>query len=80
MDVTVRCFGGLRDAAFATATVDAPDLPTLLRVLRERHGEPFSTRLERSTVVVDGEPTDPEDPTPLREGAEVVLLPPFAGG
>lgn len=81
MTVEVRFFAGLRDAVGAPRLEsDAPDLAALLSELRERFGEPFVSRLEVSSVVIDGEPADRDADVPLRDVDEVALLPPFSGG
>lgn len=79
--VQVRLFAALRDAA-ATGhlAVEASRLPELLEELRRRYGEPFTSRLSVSSVLVDGEPVALDADVPLAAGAEVVLLPPFSGG
>lgn len=77
----VRLFAALRDAAgTGHVTSRAPDVPALLAELRARYGEPFASRLDVATVIVDGEPVDPAEGRDLAPGTEVVLLPPFSGG
>lgn len=78
--VTVRAFAALREVVGQTHQVEAPHVAALLAALAEEHGAEFTRRMQRATVVVDDEPVSPDDATPLRDGAEVVLLPPFAGG
>lgn len=78
--VTVRAFGALRELVGASTQVDAEHVAALVALLTERHGDEFSRRLERSTIAVDDEPVDATDTSPLGDGTEVVLLPPFAGG
>lgn len=79
--VAVRLFAALRDAAGeARTTVDAATVDDALARLRDRYGEAFARRLEVATVLVDGDQVEPTSTTPLRDGAELVLLPPFAGG
>ena len=80
--VTVKLFAALRDAAgTGEVLVAAPTtLPTLLQELSERFGQRFADRLGVAAVMVDGMPTDPESERPVPAGAEVALLPPFAGG
>lgn len=80
--VTVKLFAALRDAAgTGEVTVDAPTtLPTLLDELSQRFGQRFADRLRVAAVMVDGTPTDPESERTVTAGAEVALLPPFAGG
>lgn len=78
MDITVVCFGGLKERLSAGAdgrvevdvdahasvgdVVDALDIPRALA----------------SMVLIDGEQAGLDDG--LSEGAEVTLMPPFAGG
>ena len=78
--VTVRAFGALRELVGARVEVDAASVAALLARLADQHGSEFVRRMQRTTVVVDEAPTEHDDTTPLRDGAEVVLLPPFAGG
>lgn len=78
--VTVRAFGALRDLVGASDEVDAAHVADLLRHYHDLHGEEFDRRLSRSTVAVGDETVQHDDTTPLRDGVEVVLLPPFAGG
>lgn len=81
MTVEVRLFASLRDAAGTSKLqIGAPDLRALLDELRARFGEPFTSRLEASSVLVDGEPTDQGADVPLDGVEEVALLPPFSGG
>ena len=81
MTVRVRLFAALRDAAgTGETTVVAHRLPALLDELRSRYGEPFTTRLRQASVLVDGQATERGADVALREGVEVVLLPPFSGG
>lgn len=77
----VRLFAALRAAAgTGRLTSDAADLHALLDELRGRFGEPFTSRLEVATVIVDGEPVDPAERRALTPASEVALLPPFSGG
>lgn len=79
--VRVRLFAALRDAVgTAEVTVEAQRLSQLLEVLSARYGEPFTSRLARSSIVVDGDPVHAGDDRDLGEAREVVLLPPFSGG
>jgi molybdopterin synthase sulfur carrier subunit len=81
MAVRVRLFAAVREAAgTGEVEVGAADLDEVLRVLRERFGEPFASRMEVCTVLVDGTAVGRTDRTPLADGAEVVLLPPVSGG
>lgn len=77
----VRLFAALRDAAgTARLTSQAPDVAALLAELRARFGEPFASRLEVATVIVDGEPVDAAADRALTDASRVALLPPFSGG
>lgn len=77
----VRLFAALRDAAGTSRlTSDAPDVATLLGELRDRFGEPFTSRLEVATVIVDGDPVDHAADRALTDTSQVALLPPFSGG
>lgn len=78
--VTLRAFAALREVVGGSQQVEAEHVAGLLASLAEEHGEEFTRRMQRATVVVDDEPVSPGDATPLQDGAEVVLLPPFAGG
>lgn len=78
--VTVRAFGALRELVGASTQVEARHVADLVAQLTDQHGDEFARRLERSTVAVADEPVEPTDTSPLDDGAEVVLLPPFAGG
>lgn len=78
--VQVRLFAALADAA-GTERLTVEDVATLTELrdaLSARFGEPFTGRLARSRAWVDGEDLDPA--SPLADGVEVALLPPFAGG
>ncbi len=79
--VRVRLFAALRDAAGTTdLTIEAQRLSQLLEMLSARFGEPFTSRLARASIVVDGDPVRSGDDRDLRDAREVVLLPPFSGG
>ena len=78
--VTLRAFAALRELVGEAHEVEAPHVAGLLDALADEHGEEFTRRMQRATVVVDDEQVSPADETPLAEGAQVVLLPPFAGG
>ncbi len=78
--VTVRSFAALRELAGPLRDAEADSITELLDQMSTELGDEFVRRLARSKIVVDGETTTRDDLTPLREGAEVVLLPPFAGG
>ncbi|CAN5474252.1 hypothetical protein BH23ACT9_BH23ACT9_02130 [soil metagenome] len=81
-NATVKLFAALRDAAgTGTVTVAAPvPLQTLLGDLCARFGGRFADRLAIAAVMVDGNPVDRGADLWVGPGAEVALLPPFAGG
>ena len=81
MAVRVRMFAALREAAGTSEVSAAPaPLPDVLDELRERYGEPFTSRLSVASVLVDGDSVDRDEDRWVPEGAEVALLPPFSGG
>jgi sulfur-carrier protein len=81
MAVLVRLFAAAREAAgTAEVEVEPAPLPALLSDLRERFGEPFATRLEICTVLLDGSATAHDAAVHVDNGAEVVVLPPVSGG
>jgi sulfur-carrier protein len=78
--VRVRLFAAVREAA-GVAEVEVPPgtLGSVLADLSERFGERFSAVLDYASVRVDGERRgDPATPVP--DGAELAVLPPFSGG
>lgn len=78
--VTVRAFGAVRELVGARQQVEADSVADLLAQLRAEHGPEFDRRMERTSVVVEEDPVAHDDTSPLTDGVEVVLLPPFAGG
>lgn len=82
VNVTVRYFAGAKAAAgLPEEAVDVPGQATiaeLVSVLAERHGNRMAQVLAASTFLVDEITGDRE--RPLRDGAQVDVLPPFAGG
>lgn len=78
--VTVRSFGALRELVGQHRSLEAEHVAGLLDLLAAEHGDEFRRRMARATVVVGETTTAHDDTTPLAPGAEVVLLPPFAGG
>jgi molybdopterin synthase catalytic subunit/molybdopterin synthase sulfur carrier subunit len=81
MAVRVRMFASLREAAgTGEETVDAGPLPEMLELLCRRHGATFRARLAVSSVLLDGNPVVATAPVPVRDGSELVLLPPVSGG
>ncbi len=79
-DVNLRAFGALRELVGAQQQIRAADVTDLLARLRDEYGAEFDRRMQRTLVVVDETPTEHDDTKPFTDGAEVVLLPPFAGG
>ena len=79
--VTVRLFAAARAAAGAAElTLPAAPLDELLAGLRAAHPPRFADVLAVSSLVSDGIRLDPADSTPIRPGAVIDVLPPFAGG
>jgi molybdopterin converting factor small subunit len=77
--VTVRYFAGARAAAgVPEETVDAATVGDLIAHLATR-GEPLARVLSVCSYLVDGLAARDHD-APLRDGATVDVLPPFAGG
>jgi molybdopterin converting factor small subunit len=81
--ITVRYFAGARAAAgVASEDVELPDGATVAEVLgslAERHGARLRRVLDASSVLVD-EVAVRDRSLPLRPGAVLDVLPPFAGG
>ena len=79
---TVRLFAALRDAAgTGDVAVPAPTtLPAVLADLSGRFGQRFADRVAIAAVMVDGMPVERDADIAIAAGAEVALLPPFAGG
>ncbi len=78
--VTVRYFAGARAAAGVdTETRDAATLQELVRQIVDSHGERLEKVLTACSFLVDGTQTRDRS-LPLRPGAVVDVLPPFAGG
>lgn len=81
MTVDVKLFAALRDAAGAShVTAEADTVAGLVRELEDRYGEPFTSRLAASRVIVNTRQVPPDSPQELSENDEIVLLPPFSGG
>jgi molybdopterin synthase sulfur carrier subunit len=77
--ITVRYFAGARAAAgIAEETLEASTLGDVAAELTGR-GEPLSRVLTACSYLVDGLSVR-DLGTPLRDGATVDVLPPFAGG
>ncbi|MGH3856235.1 MAG: MoaD/ThiS family protein [Pseudonocardiaceae bacterium] len=81
--VVVRYFAGARDAAgLASEEVDVSDGATVADVLEAiatRHGEALRGVLGACSFLLDSVAVRDRG-TPLRPGAELEVLPPFAGG
>lgn len=80
MPLSVLYFGGARDAAGTARETLAGSPPTvgdLRRALADAHPR-LGPVLARCRIAVDQEFA--EDATPLRDGAEVAVVPPVAGG
>lgn len=80
MAVVILYFAGARDAAGTareTLAAPPPTVGALRRVLAEVH-PPLARILARSRVAVDQE-FAPDD-APLRDGAEIAIVPPVSGG
>jgi sulfur-carrier protein len=85
MTVMVRYWASAREAAgTAEERVEGRTLAEVLDTVRRRHAdqERFTRILPVCSVLVDGEPLGGREPAAmaLADGAEVDLLPPFAGG
>lgn len=80
--VTVKLFAALRDAADTGSVEVAPPttVAQIRRDLADRFGPRFAERLDMAAVMVDGVPVEADSQEPVPPGAEVALLPPFAGG
>ena len=78
----VRLFAALRDAAGASVVeVDATTVAGIVAELGARHGEPMRSRLAAATVFADDMAIrDLASTRDLGDAAEVVVVPPFAGG
>jgi molybdopterin converting factor small subunit len=74
-------FAALREAAGAGEVVVEPGpLPAVLGGLRRRYGEPFSSRLAVSSVLLEGSSVSADADVVVPDGAELALLPPVSGG
>ena len=83
MTVTVRYFAAARAAAgVETEDVDVPPGATvdfLLKTVRASHGDDLGRVLDRCSFLLDEIAVRDRD-HPLRDGALLDVLPPFAGG
>jgi len=79
--VTVRFFAGARAAAGVAETTVPAGLTqhAFVAALTERHGDRLGTVLKAASFLVDGVAWR-DGQRPLPAGAEVDVLPPFAGG
>lgn len=81
MTVQVRLFAALRDAAGSDrTTVEATTVADMVAELNERYGEPFTSRLTVSRIIVNTRQVPRDSDLVLGPDDEVVLLPPFSGG
>ncbi len=80
--VKVKLFAALRDAAgVGEVEVELPTTPAgIIDELSSRFGEKFAARVGIAAVMIDGEPVERDSDRAVHPGAEVALLPPFAGG
>ena len=71
-----------QEVGVAEAQVDAPSVGRMLAALSARFGKPFDRHAKRCKVIVNGENVAflKAGATPLKDGDEVALLPPLAGG
>lgn len=77
-EVTIRYFAAARSAAGeSSATAEAGSISDLVSAVSTDRPE-LARVLSICTFLLDGERADPA--TPLRQGALVDALPPFAGG
>lgn len=78
----VRLFAALRDAAGASVVeVEATTVAEVIEALGAAHGEVMARRLATATVFVDDVAVrDHRSTMDVRDAAEVVVVPPFAGG
>jgi molybdopterin converting factor small subunit len=83
MQVTVRYFAAARaSAGVETEAVDVPPGATvdiLLKTVRAAHGDALGRVLDRCSFLLDEVAVRDRD-APLHDGAQVDVLPPFAGG
>jgi molybdopterin converting factor small subunit len=81
--LTVRYFAGARAAAgVPDENIEVDGTPTVADVLtlvHERHGEPLARVLAAASFLLDGVAVRDRG-TPVRSGALLDVLPPFAGG
>lgn len=71
-----------REVGVNETEVEAASVADLLSVLSRRFGAPFDRRVKHCKVIVNGENVAflKATATPLKDGDEVALLPPLAGG
>ncbi|GAB3404121.1 MoaD/ThiS family protein [Flindersiella endophytica] len=83
--ITIRYWAAAKEAAGLTEeTVQAETLADALDTVRERHADRvrFGPVLAMSSLLVDDQPVGKRDhaSVTLRDGSQVEVLPPFAGG
>ena len=77
--ITVRYFAGAAEAAGVDGeSLTAADVGALREAMVAAHGPAFARVLERCALLADGARV--EGDSPLADGANVDVLPPFAGG
>ncbi|WP_158848439.1 MoaD/ThiS family protein [Saccharothrix deserti] len=84
MRLTVRYFAGARAAAGVTdesfeLSADAATVASAIEAVRERHGDRLARVLPACSFLLDGVAVRNHD-TPVSSGAQLDVLPPFAGG
>lgn len=81
--VTVRYFAGARAAAGRAdeqlTLGDAVTVAEVLDLVGSRHGEPLDRVLRAASFLLDGVAVRDRG-TPVPDGAQLDVLPPFAGG
>ena len=78
--VVVRYFASARAASgLATEQVEASSVDQVLAAIAERHGARLAAIVQVSTLLVGGVRVSDRS-MPLSPGAELEVLPPFAGG
>lgn len=81
MPVTVRLFAALREAAGTSQIEVQPDtLPRVIAGLCERFGQPFATRVQVASGLLNEQPVRLDHDIAVPDGAQLALLPPFSGG
>lgn len=84
MRLTVRYFAGARAAAGVTdesleLSGDGATVASAIEAVRARHGDRLARVLPACSFLLDGIAVRDRD-TPVSSGAQLDVLPPFAGG